>query len=183
MEIFLNWHLDNLRRTSYFRKRNTTNIGIYNNRVLKGLRQGDAVKYRRRSSKIKYFHHAVYIGDKQVIHLNEEDGISRMEMLKAIVYSNKYVVRQDPALALVKDGTLKRNNDLNMIALPPNEIVANANRKLGQRGYNIFFKNCEHFVTWCRYSKAVSFQVRQAVMWYTMLTFKCLTELGFKCIF
>ena len=41
------------------------------------------------------------------------------------------------------------------------EIVKRAKSKLGEKGYNVLFKNCEHFVTWCRYGKESSQQVNR----------------------
>ena len=41
------------------------------------------------------------------------------------------------------------------------EIVKRAESELGKKGYNILFKNCEHFVTWCRYGKEISQQVER----------------------
>ena len=41
------------------------------------------------------------------------------------------------------------------------EIVKRAKSNLGEQGYNILLKNCEHFVTWCRYGKEISQQVNR----------------------
>ncbi|XP_070173541.1 phospholipase A and acyltransferase 1-like [Littorina saxatilis] len=39
--------------------------------------------------------------------------------------------------------------------LPPDEIVERARKRLGQKGYNLLSKNCEHFATWCRYGDGI----------------------------
>ncbi|PVD22496.1 hypothetical protein C0Q70_18310 [Pomacea canaliculata] len=43
----------------------------------------------------------------------------------------------------------------------PDEIVRRAESKLGEMGYHVCEKNCEHFATWCRYGVAWSDQVSQ----------------------
>jgi len=40
------------------------------------------------------------------------------------------------------------------------EVVRRALSKIGGGGYNLVWRNCEHFVSWARYGKAVSDQVR-----------------------
>ena len=46
--------------------------------------------------------------------------------------------------------------------LPTEKIVALATIYEGQEGYSILSKNCEHFVTMCRYGRATSPQVKEA---------------------
>ncbi|XP_065178590.1 uncharacterized protein LOC135809223 [Sycon ciliatum] len=43
--------------------------------------------------------------------------------------------------------------------LPVDQIMIRAHGKLGEPGYSLISQNCEHFVNWCRYDKAVSAQV------------------------
>ena len=38
-------------------------------------------------------------------------------------------------------------------------IVKRALESIGRKGYNLIWKNCEHFATWCRYGKEISKQV------------------------
>ena len=42
---------------------------------------------------------------------------------------------------------------------PREVILRRARLRLGERGYNIFFKNCEHFVSWCRKGVSSSSQM------------------------
>ena len=39
-------------------------------------------------------------------------------------------------------------------------ILDRALSRLGDIGYNILWKNCEHFASWCRYGEEWSEQVR-----------------------
>lgn len=43
------------------------------------------------------------------------------------------------------------------------QIVQNALSRLGEVGYNVLVKNCQHFATWCRYGQASSHQVENLV--------------------
>jgi hypothetical protein len=47
-------------------------------------------------------------------------------------------------------------------SFPPAEIVARANERLGEAGYDWLEKNCEHFVGECAFGEARSRQVRLA---------------------
>ncbi|XP_025114288.1 LOW QUALITY PROTEIN: uncharacterized protein LOC112576210 [Pomacea canaliculata] len=50
----------------------------------------------------------------------------------------------------------------------PDEIVRRAESKLGEMGYHVCEKNCEHFATWCRYGVAWSDQVSQGYCFCTL---------------
>ena len=47
-------------------------------------------------------------------------------------------------------------------ALLPEEIVQNAESKLGETGYSLLDHNCEHFATWCATGVAESHQIEMS---------------------
>lgn len=57
---------------------------------------------------------------------------------------------------------------------PVREILRSANERLGEKpGYNVLWKNCEHFVTELRYGDARSLQVRPSLGWSLSLLEVC----------
>nr|XP_034300122.1 phospholipase A and acyltransferase 3-like [Crassostrea gigas] len=66
----------------------------------------------------------------------------------------------------VKDSRVDINNKLDTKHRPRSaqEIVQDAVSKIGNTKYNMFWKNCEHFATYCRYGVNSSQQVKDAVM-------------------
>lgn len=56
-------------------------------------------------------------------------------------------------------------------------IVQRAENALGQIGYNVIKKNCEHFVTYCRYDQERSLQVQRFVT-YSALGAAAITVMG-----
>ncbi|XP_046367375.2 phospholipase A and acyltransferase 3-like [Haliotis rufescens] len=127
----------------------------HNQTVLESLEPGDLVQIRCRC----YWHWAVYVGDNQVVHLSVVDGPmgSNIELSCSICGQefNKGIVRKDGFWEVVGDGKAYKNNskDKTMRPLEPSEIVERAKSKIGEVGYNVIFKNCEHFATGCRYDK------------------------------
>ncbi len=110
------------------------------------MARGDHVWVRRKG----YTHHAVDVGDGQVIHFNGEPGRKR-----------NATIRRAPWAEFAGRGKvqIKRYE----IHFGPDEVVERAESKLGQSGYNLFNNNCEHFARWCLTGRHGSSQVNGAV--------------------
>lgn len=79
-------------------------------------------------NRIVYSHHALSIDGNGVIHY--QDGIVKTESIESFAKGAAIHILDTPRL-YTKD-----------------KVIARAYSKLGERKYNLFFNNCEHFVRW-----------------------------------
>ncbi|XP_067662417.1 phospholipase A and acyltransferase 3-like [Haliotis asinina] len=132
----------------------------HNQTVLDNLEPGDRLQFERGL----YSHWAVYIGNSEVVHLSGVDGPIGSDLDQSFTISgvefDKGIIRKDAFWDVVGDSKVHKNNskDTKLKHFGPSKIVERALAKVGEVGYNIFFKNCEHFATWCRYGKEESDQ-------------------------
>ncbi|XP_041370005.1 phospholipase A and acyltransferase 3-like [Gigantopelta aegis] len=130
------------------------------------LEPGDLLEFKRGL----YSHWAVYKGDEEVIHLAGEDGdgldvnVQHSFTIGGKMF-NKANVRVDNLWNVVAGSHAYRNNsnDHKMKPLDKREIVERAMSRIGRVGYNLIYRNCEHFATWCRYNIEKSGQVESFV--------------------
>lgn len=106
---------------------------------------GDHLYVRRKG----YAHHGVDVGEDEVIHFTGEPGS------KAGALIQRSTLAEFAGSGRVEIRPYER-------ALPPHEVVARAESKLGESGYNLFNNNCEHFARWCITGKHSSSQVNGA---------------------
>jgi len=95
-----------------------------------------------------FWHHGICVGNSELIHYSGEvarktnASICRVGEAEFLHGSNGEVVPHDHAL-------------------PPDEVVRQGESRLGERGYNLAFNNCEHFANWCKDGDARCEQVRR----------------------
>lgn len=96
-----------------------------------------------------YWHHAIYVGGGLVAHYT---GLTK-DKATATVRLDRF---QDFA----------RNDRWEIIkyarALPASKVVQLAKSRLGERVYDLFGNNCEHFARWCKTGRHESQQVSNA---------------------
>ncbi|XP_013389165.1 HRAS-like suppressor 3 [Lingula anatina] len=128
----------------------------HNQTVLDSLEPGDMIEFHRPM----YCHWAVYIGDEQVVHITgENDGIKDgkgdpgkfcspcgVQLKKAFVLISPFWDVAGESKAVKNNGKDRKHRPARC-----DEIVERALSKLGDYGYNVLWKNCEHFASWCRY--------------------------------
>lgn len=77
-----------------------------------------------------YSHHAIYLGDQQVIHYQQ--GEVRIDSLEIFRRGGEVIT-------------------VNSVCTHSKEtIISRAYSRIGEANYNLIFNNCEHFVNWCR---------------------------------
>lgn len=106
------------------------------------MSRGDHIYVRRRR---RYSHHGIDCGDGTVIHYVGAWGtVRRVERtsLDSFTQGSQVLVRR------------------HRHRLPVEEIVANAESRLGSQGYHLVRNNCEHFATWASTGSGASSQVR-----------------------
>lgn len=93
-----------------------------------------------------YRHHGIYLGDGLVIHYagrtRYPHGLIETIALRDFVGRRRVRVGRTPAKSLHGD-----------------DIVRRARSRLGERRYDIFRNNCEHFCSWCQVGESQSKQV------------------------
>ncbi len=107
------------------------------------MARGDHLYVRRGRH---YTHHAVDCGNGTVIHYVGPPGTIR------------YVGRTSLAEFAAGGEVRVRDHERR---LSPEEIVANAESRLGEHSYHLVRNNCEHFAAWCCTGRARSSQVRR----------------------
>ncbi|CAH1244078.1 HRASLS2 [Branchiostoma lanceolatum] len=131
------------------------------------LKSGDLLEFPR---KLGHSHWAVYAGNENVVHrTGSNDGLNLHPASSASVSGvqlDKAKVKEEPLSKVAGASKFYINNykdkDKKQAVLPGLKIVERARSQLGKSGYNLFFNNCEHFATWCRYGKGTSKQVSDA---------------------
>jgi hypothetical protein len=109
------------------------------------MSRGDHVYVRRRRRYSRYSHHGIDCGDGTVIHYaGEPRTVRRVERSSLAHFAGG-------AEVLVR---------AHRRGLPPAEVVAKAESRLGSVGYHLVWNNCEHFATWCSTGSRGSKQVR-----------------------
>ena len=113
---------------------------------------GDVIWADRISQGLPYNHCGVYEGGGYVIHYAAPDG-SEIRQENAVVHRT--------TLAKFKD-----NCDLKVIDFPQgfsaSETLRRAQSRVGEKSYNFFTNNCDHFATWCKTEEHRSLQVDDA---------------------
>ncbi len=117
---------------------------------------GDIIYVKRKG----YRHFGIYAGDQRVIHYYKErnpllsDGIIAETSLEEFMSDSDtvYVMNGLGSAEYKKlfDWILQKMSSGTVRSFSPQETVARARSKLGERGYNLLFNNCEHFSFWCK---------------------------------
>ncbi|KAH9487600.1 hypothetical protein Btru_071910 [Bulinus truncatus] len=149
------------------RPKDKENIKAVNDKELGMCQAGDAIKFRRKLWRFPYFHWAVYMGNKQVIHLWGERGqeeLHKLDLFMAILFFSKnFLVRRDSVDLVILNGSLCKSREkylLGLVKLNSSDTIKKiAEGKIKQRGYSLFFYNCEHFVNTCLFNKQYSDQI------------------------
>jgi hypothetical protein len=97
-----------------------------------------------------YQHYGVYIGNGNVIHFASLEGQDVSPENGIIHETNLEKFLNGRALQI--DTSVKNN-------FSDNEIIQRARSRLGDKGYNLFTNNCEHFARWCVTGEHISYQV------------------------
>ncbi|VDD97684.1 unnamed protein product [Enterobius vermicularis] len=77
--------------------------------------------------------------------------------------AHKAKVRIDKLRKVAEGGLCRKNNSLDNKYTPSSQfvILERVKEKLGTGNYDLFFNNCEHFVTHCRYGIPESQQMEE----------------------
>lgn len=100
-------------------------------------------------------HHGVYIGNGRVIHN------------KWFVFNFIHCGVCEVSLSEFSLGRTITQHKV-CSTFTPEDIIERARSRIGERGYNLFSNNCEHFTRWCLTGVSRSLQIE---MWQARLQF------------
>jgi len=107
-------------------------------------------------------HHAIYIGDSQIVHFTGGAGADTGASLAA---KSQARIQRESVMAIV---SLANAAQAFLVVQPPSgsdgrdRVVARALSRVGDAGYNLVLSNCEHFAHWCETGESRSQQVLKA---------------------
>ncbi|XP_074847991.1 lecithin retinol acyltransferase [Carettochelys insculpta] len=120
-----------------------------------------------------FVHFGIYLGDKRVAHLmpdilpsftDDQRQIQQVVTNKRLilgVVARTASIRVDTVEDFAYGGSILVNHmdrAFKSPALCGEEVARRAEKLVGPTAYSLLWNNCEHFVTYCRYGSAVSFQ-------------------------
>lgn len=112
------------------------------------MARGDHIQTKRMLG--LYYHHGIDMGDGTVVHFSGEPLNGAMAVVCRV--SEEAFTQGQPRQVVSYDGIEE--------VLDPEETIALALEQLDNKGYNVFYNNCEHFATYCKTRKKMSRQVR-----------------------
>ena len=116
------------------------------------LKPGDVVFANR----VFYLHYGIYAGKGRVIHYTADNSD----------FGAGAGIRETSLEQFARDGTCGIASFAKSFIKPKffsrKETVRRARSRIGEKRYNLFFNNCEHFALWCKYGASKSVQVEKA---------------------
>ncbi len=97
------------------------------------MARGDQIYAYREIAGVPYEHHGIDCGDGSVIHYSKTGEAQVTRTSKESFARGSAVYTQRVSTAFI-----------------PEFVVERAESRLGERQYDLFFNNCEHFADWCK---------------------------------
>jgi len=130
------------------------------------LKVDDLIEFKRTNwkSTLSFIEHwAVYVGNNEIVHYQKpRSGGGKGEIIREDLDDYIYYECSD-FVGIKKGGLGLINGILHDPEYSGREVARRALSMVGERGYNLAFKNCEHFAKWCKYDTAISEQVENKV--------------------
>lgn len=114
---------------------------------------GDIVRTRVRF----YHHYGIYVSHDRVIQFGMPDNTGTPNEQICVLATDIYTFLNGGSLEVGQPDREERKT-----MRPAGEVVAIAESRLGQTGYDILHNNCEHFVNDCVFGKPVSGWLEEA---------------------
>ena len=106
------------------------------------MARGDQVYVYREVVGIPYEHHGIDCGDGTVIHYSKVGDAQVSRTSRATFARGKAVYTKPQTTAFIADVVVRR-----------------AESRLGEKQYDLFFNNCEHFANWCKTGRSECLQL------------------------
>ena len=106
------------------------------------MARGDQIYAMRELIGIPYEHHGIDRGDGSVIHYSKQgEAVIKRTTLETFARGGIVRVKSQPT------------------AFIPSIVIERAESRLGEREYDLFFNNCEHFANWCKTGRSECVQL------------------------
>lgn len=97
------------------------------------MARGDQVYAYREIVGVPYEHYGIDCGDGTIIHYSKAGEAEIARTSQAAFAQGGAIYTKNPATAFI-----------------PDVVIERAESRLGERRYDLFFNNCEHFADWCK---------------------------------
>lgn len=143
------------------------------------MAKGDHIYVVRRGG--LYSHHGIDCGDNRIIHFNGDNFLAssihettpekfaRDDEILVRDYTEFYAKSENPGkpklgdfagnFYALMDKARGLRTEAGQLDTSPDAVVARAESRLGETGFNLGLNNCEHFATWCKTGTSNSKQV------------------------
>lgn len=105
-------------------------------------RYGDVV----RTKATFYYHYGIFVSEKRIIQFGLPDNVHRPAEEIQVLATDVYAFLQGGELEVARPSREEKRR-----LRRPKEIVAAAEARIGEGGYDILHNNCEHFVHECAF--------------------------------
>lgn len=103
-------------------------------------------------TKVSFYHHyGIFVSEDQIIQFGLPDDVQRPSEQVRVLTSDIYAFLRGGELEVARPDREERRK-----MRTPEEIVAIAQGRIGQGGYDILHNNCEHFVNECAFGEHTS---------------------------
>uniref|UniRef100_A0A3Q2ZYZ7 Lecithin retinol acyltransferase b, tandem duplicate 2 n=1 Tax=Kryptolebias marmoratus TaxID=37003 RepID=A0A3Q2ZYZ7_KRYMA len=126
-----------------------------------GFKRGDLLEVPR----TLFTHFGIYLGDGRVAHLIPDilPMVTNNRLLLGVI-TKVASVRVDSVADFAYGSDILINHMDKVCRQPPldgDEVARRAEKLLGSVTYSLLWYNCEHYVMYCRYGMAISYQTYQ----------------------
>lgn len=125
------------------------------------MARGDQVYTFREIIGVPYEHHGIDCGDGSIIHYSKlgEANIARTSR-ERFAQGQAIYTKPQPTAFIATD------------------VVARATSRLGEREYDLFFNNCEHFANWCKTGRSECTQLNDFGLRFSQIKLPEVRELA-----
>ncbi|PZO57480.1 MAG: hypothetical protein DCF15_07035 [Phormidesmis priestleyi] len=125
------------------------------------MARGDQVYTFREIIGTPYEHHGIDCGDGTIIHYSKV-GEARIAQTSRDTFARGNAIYTKPQpTAFIAD-----------------DVVARATSRLGEREYDLFFNNCEHFANWCKTGRSECKQINEFGLRFSQIKLPEVSELA-----
>ncbi|MEM9945929.1 MAG: lecithin retinol acyltransferase family protein [Cyanobacteria bacterium P01_D01_bin.36] len=125
------------------------------------MARGDQVYVYRDVMGVPYEHHGIDCGDGTVIHYSKRGEAAISRTSRAAFAQGKTIYTKSQPTSFIAD-----------------IVVERAESRLGERQYDLFFNNCEHFANWCKVGRSECYQLSDFGLRFDQIRLPQVDELG-----
>lgn len=125
------------------------------------MARGDQVYVYRDVIGVPYEHHGIDCGDGSIIHYSKRGKAEVSRTARADFARGQTIYTKSQPTSFIAD-----------------IVVARAESRIGERQYDLFFNNCEHFANWCKIGRNECYQLKDFGLRFNQIRLPQVGELG-----